>query len=585
MSPTKVRRGLPFREVLSGRRLNGYDLLLGVGIIAVGYAIVRLGQAMTVNFAPGRTEVKLNTDISNVPYYAARSLLRMFIALFLSTVFTLVYGTAAARLRRAAKVLVPILDVLQSIPILVFLPVALTFFIKIFPNSLLGLEAASIFVIFTSQAWNMTFSFYHSLISQPTELDEAARMYRLTKWQRFWKLDVPSSAIGLVWNMMMSMGGGWFFLTASEAVTVFIGGRGVTASLPGIGSYMGAATREGSYPKVAVAIVTMVILVVGTNFFVFRPLVAWAERFRMETSESTEKPRSIVLDALRRSAIPGLLGRLFRPVGRFLDHITRPFGLAEYPLRVEERNRRLGDIIFWTVIGGAAIFVTVSGILYLSSHVGFSRFPSIIAQGLATFGRVVALILVSTLIWVPVGVKIGMNPRLSRYAQPIVQVLASFPAILLFPFVTAIFLGLGISLNLGAILLMALGAQWYILFNVIAGASAIPNDMVEMMTLMRLSRVQRWRQVILPAVFPAYVTGGITAAGGAWNASIVAELVAWHHTTLNAYGLGNYISNASNDGKFALLIGGGVVMSAFVVLVNRFFWRRLYRLAEDRYSL
>jgi NitT/TauT family transport system permease protein len=585
VSPGPARRGLPIREVLRGRRLNVYDLLLAVGIIAVGYAVVRLGQAMTVNFAPGRTEVKLNTDISNVPYYAARSLLRMFIALFISLVFTLVYGTAAARLRRAEKVLVPILDVLQSIPILVFLPIALTFFVKLFPDSLLGLELASIFVIFTSQAWNMTFSFYHSLITQPIELDEAARMYRLTKWQRFWKLDVPSSMIGLVWNMMMSMGGGWFFLTASEAVTVFIGGKQLNESLPGIGSYMGAAAAEGSYSKVAIAIVTMVILVVGTNFFVFRPLVAWSERFRMETSEATEKPRSIVLNFLRRSAIPGLLGRMTRPIGRFLDRITRPFGLAEYPLREDERKRRLGDIIFWVVIGGTAAFVGISGILYLNAHLGFSRLPSLIGLGFATFGRVVVLIIIATIIWVPVGVKIGMNPRLSRYAQPVVQILASFPAILIFPFVTAIFLGLGVSLNWGAILLMALGAQWYILFNVIAGASAIPNDMVEMMTLMRLNRVQRWRQVILPAVFPAYVTGGITAAGGAWNASIVAELVAWHHQTLNAYGLGNYISTASNDGKFAFLIGGGIVMSAFVVVVNRLFWRRLYRLAETRYSL
>ncbi len=586
MSPASTRRrALPVREALRGRGLNLYDLLLAVAIIALLYVVVKLGQAMAVNFAPGRTVVKLNTSISNVPYYAARSLLRMFIALFLSTVFTLVYGTAAARLRRAEKVLVPILDVLQSIPILVFLPVALTFFIKLFPNNLLGLEAASIFVIFTSQAWNMTFSFYHSLISQPTELDEAARMYRLTKWHRFWKLDVPSSMIGLVWNMMMSMGGGWFFLTASEAVTVFIGGKGLTESLPGIGSYMGAAAASGSYTKVTIAIVTMVILVVGTNFFVFRPLVAWAERFRMETSESSEKPKSIVLDVLRRSAIPHALAVLTRPIGRFLDRVTRPFGLAEYPLHQDERRRRLGDLIFWTVIVAASGVVAVSGILYLNAHLGFSRFPSLIALGFATFARVVVLLVISTIIWVPVGVKIGMSPRLSRYAQPIVQVLASFPAILLFPFITAIFLSLGVPLDYGAILLMMLGAQWYILFNVIAGASAIPNDMREMMTVMRLTRRQRWRQVILPAIFPAYVTGGITAAGGAWNASIVAELVAWHHQTLNAYGLGNYISTASAEGKFALLIGGGIVMSAFVVIVNRLFWRRLYRLAESRFSL
>jgi NitT/TauT family transport system permease protein len=385
--------------------------------------------------------------------------------------------------------------------------------------------------------------------------------------------------------MMMSMGGGWFFLTASEAVTVFIRGKALTESLPGIGSYMGAAVSEGSYTKVLIAIVVMVILVVGTNFFFFRPLVAWSERFRLETSEATEKPQSMVLNMLRRSSVPHALGRATRPIGRLLDRITRPFGLAEYPLQADERKRRLGDIIFWTVIAGVAGFVTVSVVLYLNAHVGLSRLPSLFSLGLATFARVVVLLMVSTLIWVPIGVKIGMSPRLSRYAQPVVQVLASFPAILLFPFLTVIFIDLGIPLDYGAILLMALGAQWYILFNVIAGASAIPNDMIEMMSVMRLSRRQRWQQVILPAVFPAYVTGGITAAGGAWNASIVAELVAWHKQTLNAYGLGNFISTASNDGKFALLIGGGIVMSAFVVIVNRLFWRRLYSLAETRYSL
>ena len=544
-----VRRTLPVREVLRGRRISWVDVVVGAGIIVILYTVVRLGQSMSVNFTPGRTPVVISTDIANVPYYAARSLLRMFIALGLSTVFTLVYGTAAARLRRAEKVLVPILDVLQSIPILVFLPIALTFFIKLFPNNLLGLELAAIFVIFTSQAWNMTFSFYHSLISQPTELDEAARMYRLTKWQRFWKLDVPSSMIGLVWNMMMSMGGGWFFLTASEAVTVFIhGNKGISESLPGMGSYMAAAIAQGSYTEVIIAIVVMVILVVGTNFFVFRPLVAWSEKFRLETSEGTDKPKSIVLDILQRSSVPKLAGRLSRPVGRMLDRITRPFGLAEYPLRTDPRKRQMGDVIFWSIIFAALAAVAVIGIIYLNSHLGFARFPSLVGFGLATFARVVILLVISTLIWVPVGVKIGMSPKLSRFAQPVVQVLASFPAILLFPFATLIFIDLGIPLDYGAIVLMMLGAQWYILFNVIAGASAIPNDLREMMVTMRLTRSQRWRRVILPAVFPAYVTGGITAAGGAWNASIVAELVSWHGNTLHAYGLGNYIAVGIDPG-------------------------------------
>jgi NitT/TauT family transport system permease protein len=454
-----VPSSLPIREVLRGRRLNLADVVVGVAIIAVLYAVVRLGQSMAVNFTPGRTRVRLSADITEVPYYAARSLLRMFIALALSTVFTLVYGTAAARLRRAGKVLIPVLDVLQSIPILVFLPIALTIFIKVFPGSLLGYELAAIFVIFTSQAWNMTFSFYHSLITQPAELDEAARMYRLTKWQRFWKLDVPSSMIGLVWNMMMSMGGGWFFLTASEAVTVFIGGKGVSESLPGMGSYMGAAVSEGSLAKVAIAIAVMVVLVVGTNFLFFRPLVAWADKFRIESSESADKPKSIVLNILRRSAIPRHVGQAARPIGRGLDRVTRPFGLAEYPLHADARKRKLGDIVFWMVIAGVSCFVAVAGLRYLYTHLGLARLPSLVGLGAATFARVVVLLAVSTLIWVPAGVKIGMSPKLARYAQPVVQVLASFPAILLFPFATLIFIDTGLPLNYGAIVLMMLGAQ------------------------------------------------------------------------------------------------------------------------------
>jgi NitT/TauT family transport system permease protein len=554
-------------------------------MLALFYIAVRLGRAMTVNFTPGHSTERISTNLSNLPYYAARSLARMLIALGISTVFTFVYGTAAARLPRAQKIMVPILDILQSIPILVFLPFSLAIFINLFSGSLLGVEAASIFVIFTSQAWNMTFSFYHSLMAQPLELDEAARMYRLTKWQRFWKLDVPSSMIGLVWNAMMSMGGGWFFLTASEAVTVFVHGKSTPIELPGIGSFMGAAVEQGSFGKVIIAIGVTVIIVVGTNFLLFRPLVAWAEKFRIETSTSADTPRSIVLNILRRSSIPTLLGRIFRPVGRTLDRVTRPFGLAEYPLVIDDRRRRAGDLFFWVVVGGLSVLGAYAGLSYLSNHVGFAHFPYLFGLGLATFARVVVLLIASTVIWVPVGVKIGMDPKLSRYAQPVVQILASFPAILLFPLITLVFIDLHVSLSIGATFLMMLGAQWYILFNVIAGASSIPNDLREMGASMQLPRRLRWRRIILPAIFPYFVTGGITAAGGAWNASIVAEFVTWHHTTLHAVGLGNYIAVQSINGKFAFLLGAGLVMSIFVVVVNRVFWRRLYRLAESRYAL
>jgi NitT/TauT family transport system permease protein len=580
-----TRPSLPARVVLRRPTLSPADLLVGALLLALLYLAVRLGRSMTVNFTPGHSTEQISTNLSNLPYYAARSLTRLFIALGLSTVFTLVYGTAAARLPRAQKIMVPILDILQSIPILVFLPFALAIFINLFSGSLLGVEAASIFVIFTSQAWNMTFSFYHSLISQPLELDEAARMYRLTKWQRFWKLDVPSSMIGLVWNAMMSMGGGWFFLTASEAVTVFVHGRSTPIELPGIGSFIGTAVAAGSISKVIIAIVVMVFIVVGTNFLVFRPLVAWAEKFRIETSTSSDGPKSTVLNLLRRSSIPRWLGWISHPIGRMLDRVTRPFGLAEYPLAVDDRRKRAGDVFFWVVVGAVSVLGAYAGLSYLSSHVGFSHFPYLFGLGLATFARVVVLLIASTLLWVPVGVKIGMDPKLSRYAQPVVQILASFPAILLFPLITLVFIDLHISLSIGATLLMALGAQWYILFNVIAGASSIPNDLREMSSNMQLTRRLRWRRIILPAIFPYYVTGGITAAGGAWNASIVAEFVTWHHKTLHAVGLGNYIAVQSIEGKFGFLLAAGLVMSIFVVVVNRLFWRRLYRLAESRYSL
>jgi NitT/TauT family transport system permease protein len=457
------------------------------------------------------------------------------------------------------------------------------FFLHVFGNTL-GLEATCIFAVFTSQAWNMTFSFYHSLITQPTDLDEAARSYRLTKWQRFWKLDVPSSMIGLVWNAMMSMGGGWFFLTAAEAITV--SGRQYT--LPGMGSYIGEAIAQGSIAKVGVAFAVMVVLVVGVNFFVFRPLVAWTEKFRMEESEASEKPRSIVLGILRRSNVSELLAFVFRPVGRFFDRITRPFGLAEHPLAPDERRQRVGDVVFWAIVSGLVVAGAIGGLLYLRKSIGFGAFPYAIGLGAETFLRVIVVLTFSTLVWVPVGVVIGLNPKLTRFAQPVVQILASFPSNLLFPFFVIAFIAIHLSLDIGSIALMAIGAQWYILFNAIAGAIAIPNDLREMATNFQLGRSLRWRKLILPAIFPAYVTGGITAAGGAWNASIVAEVVVWGSHRLSAQGLGAYITAASSSASpdhFSKVLVGVIVMSLFVVLVNRLFWRRLYRMAESHFTL
>lgn len=572
--PTRGALSRPSRSVAA-------DVLVFVGAAAVLWVVVRLVQSAAVPWQVTSAPSSVSTDLANLPYYAGRSLLRMFAALALSLVFTFVYATAAARLRRAEKVLIPLLDILQSVPILGFLSITITGFIALFPGSELGLECAAIFAIFTSQAWNMTFSFYYSLKSQPRELDEACRLLRLSRWQRFWRADLPGGMIPLVWNGMMSFGGGWFFLTAAEALSV----NNHEFALPGIGAFVAAASDAGELNKVLVAISVMIVMVVGVNVLFWRPLTAWVERFRMEDSEAAQAPRSITLDVLRRSNVSRLVGR---PLGFLvypMDRVMSVFGVAERPLRTAMARRRLGDWVFGVVLAVLIGYGCYRAIGFISSTVGLGEVGDALLLGLATFARVVVLVAVATAIWVPVGVWIGLNPKVSRLAQPVVQVLASFPANFLFPLVTAVLLFTGISLNIGGILLMALGAQWYILFNVIAGASAIPNDLREAAANLRLPRMLWWRRLILPAIFPSYVTGGITAAGGAWNASIVAEVVSFNGTTLTATGLGAYITHATAAGDGGRILVGVIVMSMYVVATNRLFWRRLYTLSERRFSL
>jgi NitT/TauT family transport system permease protein len=571
----------PTRGVWRRPSLRPVDVLVFAALLALLFGLLRLAPALNAPFLPRTAPSAVSTDPANLPYYAVRSLLRMFIGLILSVLFTFVYAEAAARLRRAEKVLIPLLDILQSVPVLGFLTVTVTAFINLFPGSELGLECASIFAIFTSMAWNMTFAFYHSLISQPRDLDEAARIMRLTKWQRFWRLDVPNGMIPLVWNGMMSFGGAWFFLAASESISVL----NHTYALPGIGSYVAAAIKQGSLGEVGIAIAVMIFMVIAVNVVFWRPMVAWSERFRAEESAAAERPRSVVLDVLRRSSVPDLVSRPFRPAGRFLDRTTRPFGLAEHPLQRPVVRARTGDVFFAGAVSAVVIYGAWRALDYVHAHTGLGAFGPAFVAGAATFGRVVALLVIASVIWVPVGVWIGMDPRVSRLAQPVVQVLASFPANFLFPFATAFFVATHISLNIGGIFLMALGAQWYILFNVIAGASAIPSDLREAMRLMGVRGWLRWKNFILPAIFPAYVTGGITAAGGAWNASIVAEVVSYGTHHLKALGLGEYIAQAATVGDFPKILVGVAVMSVYVVGLNRLVWRRLYRLAETRYSL
>src|SRR5580700_3224456 len=393
-------RSFPSRDVLRRPRFSPVDVVVFVAIFLLLFGILRLARSINTSSATAHVAV-ISTDPANLPYYAARSLLRMFIAFFISVVFTFVYATAAARSRRARAVLIPILDILQSVPILGFLAITVTFFIALFPGSELGLECAAIFAIFTSMAWNMTFSMYHSLITQPVELDEAARMFRLTKWERFWRLDVPSSMIGLVWNGMLSFGGGWFFLAASEAISV----GNNTYTLPGIGSYVAAAVGKGDIGEVGIAIGVTVILVVGVNFVFWRPLVAYAEKFRVETSEAAEQPKSYVLNLLRESRIPRYVAAPLRPVGRGLDRITRPFGLAEYPLYTPEIKRRAGDVAA-SVVGSVAVgYGVYRAVVYFAHTAGFGQFTRCLYLGFITLLRVLVVVVVATVIWVPVGAK------------------------------------------------------------------------------------------------------------------------------------------------------------------------------------
>ncbi|SDK49889.1 ABC transporter permease [Streptomyces indicus] len=562
------------------RTLTWVDFAVAAGVLVLGYLILQVGKGTTVNVDPADVS-GVNTDPAQLPYYAARSLLRMFVALGASVLFTFVYAYAAARSRRLERILIPALDILQSVPVLGFLAITTTGFIALFPGSMLGLELASIFAIFTSQAWNMTFGFYASLTSLPRELDEVSRSFGFTRWMRFWKIELPSGAIDLIWNGMMSFAGGWFFLVASEAISV----ANHSYTLPGVGSYAGAAIGDGDLGKVGWAILTMAVMVIGVNFLFWRPLTAWAEKFKNEQSEAAHVQRSLVLDFLRRSHWPQILGRFLAPVREAAARAGRVFGRDDRPLSVDPVKRRVGDVVFGVLAVGLIGWGLFDLLRYLSDNVGLGVFGEPLVLGLVTLLRVVVLVAVATVVWVPVGVKIGFSPRLAKIAQPVVQVLASFPANFLFPLAMWFFLRTGLDINIGCVFLMALGAQWYILFNTIAGAMAIPSDLKEAMDDLGVHGWQRWKRLIIPGVFPSYVTGGITASGGAWNASIVSEVVTFSGTTLSATGLGAYIFEATEQGDFPRLLAGVAVMSLYVVALNRLFWRRLYRLAESRYSL
>jgi NitT/TauT family transport system permease protein len=526
----------------------------------------------------------ISLDPANLPEYAMRTTLRMLAAMAAALLFTLVYGTLAAKSRRAGQVLVPILDILQSVPVLGYISFTVTFFLALAPSRVLGAELAAIFAIFTSQAWNMTFSFYQSLRTVPRDLDEVSRGFHLTSWQRFWKLEVPFSMPGLIWNMMMSMSGGWFFVVASEAITV----GNHTITLPGIGAYLAQAISEQNLRAIVWVILTMTIVILLYDQLLFRPLVAWADKFRMESTSSGDAPESWLLDLVRRTR---LIHRLLVPLGWIFARAARiplrlpSVGPVRFPTVQSGATRRVGDIVWAILVLLLTVYVVYRVIAYVRTGVTFDDVAHVVVLGLITLLRVILLIAIASVVWVPLGVLIGLRPALAEKIQPLAQFLAAFPANLLFPVFVIVIVRFHLNPDIWLSPLIVLGTQWYILFNVIAGASAYPNDYREAAKNFRIRGWQWWRQAMLPGVFPYYVTGAITASGGAWNASIVAEFVQWGNTKVAAHGLGAYIAQTTADGDYPKIILGIAVMSLFVTLFNRMLWRPLYAYGEARLRL
>ncbi|MEV6770137.1 ABC transporter permease subunit [Nocardia sp. NPDC051030] len=577
--PNSPKTSPDARRVRGGLRPADY-LLITAGVVLI-IVVLKLFRDMSVPWVPGDSPDTVSTDPANLPYYAARTMLRMFLGLGASIIFTLIVGQWAARSRRAEKVLIPVLDILQSVPVLALVSITVTAFVAMFPGSYLGAEAACIFAIFTAQAWNMTFAYYQALRNMPRDLDETARMMRLTRWQRLWQLEIPTAMVPMIWNGMMSFGGAWFMLASSEVINA----AGSDQALPGMGSFIAAATADAQVGTLMLGAVVMVISIVLVNVLFWRPFTAWAERFRIENTESALAPRSLVLDLLRRTTVPGRIGRRLRPVADRVDRAMRVFGRSTRSAYDNRSGSAAGDFLFFALVFGVVGWLIWKLATYFERTVGFDEFGPAALMGMASLSRVIVLLVFSTLVWVPIGVWIGMNPRVCRFAQPVVQVLASFPAQFLYIFVIAALTYTGISLNIGGTVLMALGAQWYVLFNVIAAAGQIPTDLREAMDDLGVRGRERWKSLILPAIAPGYLVGAITAFGGAWNATLVGEVVDSGSTHLEAFGLGAYITNATIDNDFAKVLLGTTVMSIVTVTINRLVWRRLQAKAESRYSL
>lgn len=562
------------------RFINRWDLLLLVIILSVLFFLGWAGSQMATPYQLGEP-IPISLAPSNLPFYALRTVLRLFIALIFSILFTFIVGALAAKNRRAEQVIIPAIDILQSIPVLSFLSITVTGFIHLFPNSLLGPECASIFAVFCAQVWNMTFGFYQSLKTIPYDLIEVSSMFRLSAWQRFWKVEVPFSMSGLLWNMMISMSASWFFLVLSEAISV----AHQNIRLPGIGSYIALAIEQKDLLAVGYAILTMVIVIFLYDQILFRPLIAWSEKFKVEPSPDETEYQSWFIDLIRGSRF---MKQCTKAMAVFTDgfvnlrwlRISEPRAVKEVDFKRQKRMDR-----FW---GGIILLFIISGgwflLKFILAELKASDILHVFLLGAATGARVIILIIISSLIWIPVGVWIGLRPRIAQKIQPVIQFVAAFPANLFYPLFVIAIVEFNLSVEIWVTPLMILGTQWYILFNVIAGASTIPRELYLAADNFGLKGWIWWKRLALPGIFPFYITGAITAAGGAWNASIVAEWVSWGNVTLKATGLGEYIQASTRAGDFPQIALGTAMMCVYVLTFNHLIWRPLYRLAEERFN-
>jgi len=571
-------------EILTGRAWqqrspNWRDLVALALLLAL---ILLLGSGARQMLGPftAAQQPEISLSATALPAYALRTTIRMLAAIVASLIFTFTYATLAAKSRKAEMVLIPLLDVLQSVPVLGYLSFTVVFFVSLFPGSVLGPELAAIFAIFTSQAWNMAFSFFQALRTIPHDLAEASHSFRFSPWQRFWRVEVPFAMPGLIWNTMMSMSGGWFFVVASEAISV----GDLQIALPGIGSYVARAIQERNLHAVGWAILAMTATILIYDQLLFRPLVAWADKFRYEQTAAQAVPRSWILDLLRRT---NLLRASWRPIGAVIQTVVRArLAFLSY-IRIDRESPAfpIVGLVWYASVIAAIGYLAWSLWQHAEAALSWSDVADAVRNGGLTLLRVTILIAIATLIWVPIGVAVGLRPSLAEKVQPLAQFLAAFPANLLFPIAVYLVVRFDLSPAIWLSPLMILGTQWYILFNVIAGATAFPSDFREAAASFRIPGWHWWRDVILPGIFPYYVTGAITASGGAWNASIVSEAVSWGSTKLSGGGLGAYIAQQTEAGDYPRIALGIAVMSVMVVAMNRLLWRPLYAFAEERTRL